>query len=305
MMNPNRKPDDVLKGLRKQQLKLTKVFTDLRTKGVGELPVKREKPSIPGVDFYPNLEKIKKAMALARVIEHMRHYPFPLEQFWGESEDGETPSEPWTTTLMAYDMTVFPDIKWSDNGATFSGEWLFDPNSYITEGILAVKGWVDVPTPFDWPIYEESPNHAQLAKTAAMTFNVPAPSCDCLVLYEAQLLIGLNCYFDADDWFFIASSLLCVQPDASAAMPSGVADFDRIEPKIQLAHESGPQIKSFYLSGSYPVKAGIKSRVHLGMHWNLSITNGCGGTCGGWDNFIIFRPHGSDVWGLKVTMVPL
>lgn len=303
MMHPDRKPADVLKGLRGQQLKLMETFADLRAKGAGERPVEKKKPSIPGAETFPDIEKLNKAIAIAKVID--RDHLFQ-EGHAVLAQGPAPPNEPWSGTLWAYDWTAFEDITWSDDDATFSGEWAwFDPNLDITRGILAMKGWVDVPPPFDWPIYEEPGHHAQLAKTAAMTFNVPPPTRDCLVYYEARLLLGLNPYFDADQWCLFVDSLLCVQPDASAAMPSGLVDFNVIDPRITLADELEPRIKSSYLSGSYIARAGVLSRVHLGMHWNLSMTNGCGGTSGGWDNFIILTPAGSDIWGLKVAVVPL
>ena len=305
-LEPEKKPALILKNLQEKKVKLMRALGELQKQGIGE-PQRRPLPPLPDGGGLPDRKRLSEMVIILRELDKL--YGVFERGGFSFSFDDEEPSCPsWANVLWAYELKTFPEIRWSDDDASYSGDWLFDPYYDIRRGIIGQKGWVSVESPPFYAIWDD-PHHAQLTRYAALTFEIPAPECDSNVFYEAELLIGLNTTpdsIDSSQWYLISNALLNVQPDASSPGPAGLADFEWIEPRIEMSDSfQDPRIRSSHLTGQYFARQGVPSKVHIGFHWNLSVTNGSGGTCGGWDNFIIFCPAGSNVWGLKVSIIPV
>ncbi|NOQ13437.1 MAG: hypothetical protein GQ583_03020 [Methyloprofundus sp.] len=258
-------------------------------------------PASPG-GFEPSREKLEEAVLIQKVQEQST-------QILPRPRGGGTEPPPRTLVLWSYELIEYPSIRWSDDSsATFSKTiYPFNPHNNVQRGIVSTRCRINNPAPFDWPFIEEEHDWAQLMVCAALSFDIPAPSEDSLVFYETKLMFALAPDFSVRDYMFFGSCLLFEQHDAATGAPESMGDFEhlgngyRSSPGSPLAHNEVVSV-----ARNYFVPAGQPSKVHLGFQWNLSISSGDGGTFPYFvDRFIVFQPPGSDVWGLKVTQVPV
>jgi hypothetical protein len=303
LLAPGSEPGDVLSNLRKRQRRLLADLAPMRSKGIGE-PGGPNGLGLPGWEPDFDSPRFRDAVITMRYLEHLLANRLDGTLQLGNS--GSDAPQAWTATLWSYVLDQYPGIYWSDNGASYSGSWDFDPYRDVTRGIIGHKGSVTADAP---PFYKpwEDAHHAQLMHLAALAFDVPAQPWDAMVSFDAPVAIAVNLDVNADNAFLIAQAVLCVQPDASAGSPTGIEHFNAVQPSIVLDEPSGfkSAVESPTVSGTYFARANTRSRVHIGLHWNLTVTNGQAGTSGGWDSLVIFQPQASEVWGLHVTMVPV
>jgi hypothetical protein len=258
--------------------------------------------------FEPTREDIEKMKQQMYVLQRLLEARPRDVRLVADGEPEEPSCSLWSGVLWSYEGTEYPHLWWSeDDDATYDKEWHFDPYYDIHRGILHGRFSVDNPAPFNIPIIEEKHDWSQLVVTLALAFDVPAPDCDAQVLYQAEMVLGISPNYNARDYIHYVSAILCEQPDASTGHPSSLSDFERIGNAIWNDPDSSTQqTEPVSVSRSFSVRAGIRSRIHLGFTWNLSVASGIAGTASGcWDNFVIFPPMGEDTWGVKVTMVPV
>lgn len=218
-----------------------------------------------------------------------------------------------STRILQTDFLSFneyPGIEWKENKEEDVQFWKvfgLGPADDLTRSVLAWRAGIINPAPFDWPLYEERNDWAQLCINAAVTFDIPAPRCDSYVFYEATVVLALSPYFNATDYFLYSSCILCEQPDASQGAPTDLGDFEYLGNGITISDSSSDsQIEQINLARSFFVPKRTASKVHVGFTWNCNVASGEGGTAlSCWNNFIVFRPASADIWGLKVTTVPV
>lgn len=256
--------------------------------------------------FEPGREDIIKMKQAMDVLESVRG-PYDYRVVEGIGEGGATEPTAWTAVLWSFRATEYPSIWWSeDDDATFTKAWNFDPYYAVDRGILTGRFTVTNPAPFDWPFVEEDHDWSQLMVAIALEFDVPAQDFDAQVFYEANMALGLSPFYDARDHFHFVSAIACEQPDASTGAPASLSDFEHVGEPIQNSPGHFEQTRQIDVARNYSVRAGVSSRIHLGMTWNLSLASGVGGTMNdAWDNLVIFRPDNEDIWGVKVTAVPV
>jgi hypothetical protein len=297
-------PSVVLESLRRRQIDLLHKVGSMRAGKQGE-PGKSCLNGLPDLFDVFDRKKFGEFVLVMRMIERLTEFN-PNSSIQTVTPGVNTP-QAWSTLLMSTVLDHYPNINWGDDSsAVFTTSWDFDPFRELSRGIIGHQGYVSVdPPPFYTPWAD--PNHAQLTNFAALAFDVPSSSFDAIVNFEANVVYAVQLAIDADDAFFYGSPMLYIQQDASTGNPVGLEDFNTVGESISIEGTVNKvEIKNSIISGNYHVNARKQSRIHIGMNWNLTVTNGGGGTipCG-WDSFIFFPPANDDTWGVRVNVVPV
>ena len=232
---------------------------------------------------------------LTERIEHIRLGPGDKAMI---QAGGQNPPVVVRTLLDPTTVIALPTLWWHEsNKATRHTEWHVDGTSDITRLMLYGRWWIKNPE----PLLSFETKGAQLAETIAFMFDVPAFDWEATVQYQANAVIGINPFYDAEDPYHTVWILLHEQHDVAQPGPSGPEHFEVLE-QINYSGGTIQRTAGATIHRSYTVPAGVASRVYIGMHWNLSIGWGNAGTVGyAWDSLVLGPPPGQDSAGLLVT----